>query len=158
MTRSVFLGMCLSALAAAPLPAEKSPRPPKQDVLYLMHASNLIETEVAEAKEERRKDDTAYVVNGASSPARTPMAEPIFVLDSKSIRPEQLQLFRLEVKNGRREAVISNKKRGKDRPLHLSMKRLGEGVYRIEANEYLQNGQYAITPEGSNQVFLFEVY
>ncbi len=38
------------------------------------------------------------------------------------------------------------------------MKRLGEGIYRLEANEYLQNGEYALTPEGSDQVFLFQVY
>jgi hypothetical protein len=158
MLRRVLLCFVFAVLAPSLLPAQKPPRPPKQDVLYLWHASTLIETEVTEAKEERRKDDMAYVVNGASSPARTPMAEPIFVIDSRQIRPEQLQMFRMEVKNGHREAILSQKRRSNNRPLHLSMKRLGDGLYKIEANEFLQNGQYAITPEGSNQVFCFEVY
>ena len=42
--------------------------------------------------------------------------------------------------------------------MHLSMKRVGDGLYRLEANENLPNGEYAITPEGSNTVFLFQVY
>lgn len=158
MQRRSFLGTCAGVLAPATLLAQKSPRPPKPDVLYLLHASNLVETEVAEAKEERRKDDTAYVVEGASSPAKTPLAEPIFIVEARKIRPDELQLFRLDVKNGRRETVISKKRRSSNRPLHLSLKRLGDGLFRVEAAEFLQNGQYAITPEGSNQVFLFEVY
>ncbi|MBI4904934.1 MAG: hypothetical protein HY820_14955 [Acidobacteria bacterium] len=158
MQRRTFLGLCATAMAPSLASAQKPIRPPKQDVLYLLHATNLVETEVAEAKEERRKDDTAFVVDGASSPARTPLAEPIFLVDARKIRPEELQLFRLDVKNGRRETVLSKKRKSSNRPLHLSMKRLGDGIFRIEAAEFLQNGQYAITPEGSNQVFLFEVY
>ncbi|MBI3680925.1 MAG: hypothetical protein HY235_11075 [Acidobacteria bacterium] len=137
------------------------PRPPKQDVLYLVHATTLVETEAVEAREEKRKDDTAYVVDGTTSPARTPLAEPIFLLESKSLNAQKLQMYRLEVKNGRREIVFpppNKRRRDAARPLHLSMKRLAEGLYRIEANEYLQNGEYAVTPEGSNQVFLFQVY
>lgn len=137
------------------------PRPPKPDVLYLLHASNLVETEVAEASEEKRKDDTIYVVPGASSPVKTPLAEPIFILESKKLSADKLALYRLEVKNGRREITFPPAgKRRKDsaKPLHLSLKRLGDGLYRVEANEFLQNGEYALTPEGSNTVFLFQVY
>ncbi|MBI3208348.1 MAG: hypothetical protein HYZ37_05530 [Candidatus Solibacter usitatus] len=132
------------------------PRPPKQDVLYLLHATNLVATDVSEAKEEKRKNDTVYAVDGASSNAKTPLAEPIFLLDSKTLRPERLNLYRLDVRNGRREVVMSNKRSQKQ--LHLTMKRLDNGLYRIEASEYLQNGEYGISPEGSNQVFLFQVY
>lgn len=152
------------SLAAIPALAQSKytgPRPPKSDVPYLLHAANLVETETAEAKEEKRKDDTAYVVSGATSPARTPLSEPIFLLDSKKIVPEKLQLYRLDAKNGKREVVFPPvNKRRKDgaRPFHLNFRRLGEGLYRIEANEYLQNGEYALTPEGSNSVFLFQVY
>ncbi len=53
------------------------PVPPKPDVLYLMHANNLAETEAGQAREEKRKNDSTYIVNGASSPARTPLAEPV---------------------------------------------------------------------------------
>jgi hypothetical protein len=154
----------LLTLAAALVPAQKKyngPRPSKPDVLYLLHASNLVETEVQEAKEEKHKDDTIYVVDGASSTARTPLAEPIFLIDSKKIQPDRLQLYRLETKNGRREVEFpppNKRRKDSNRPLHLSMKRISDGLYRIEANEYLQNGEYVITPEGSNEVFLFQVY
>jgi hypothetical protein len=159
MPRQLFLAF----LAAALLAAQKynGPRPPKPDVIYLLHATNLVETELAEAKEEKRKDDTAYVVDGAASPAKTPLAEPIFLIESKRIIPDKLQLYKLDTKSGRREVVFPpHNKRRKDgpRPLHLSVKRLADGIYRLEANEFLQNGEYALTPEGSNQVFLFQVY
>lgn len=157
MQRRTFLGLAATTVAPSLL-AQKTPRPPKQDVPYLLHATNLVECEVAEAKEERRKDDVAYVVDGASSPARTPLAEPIFLIDARKVRPEELQLYRLDVKNGRRETILSKKRKASNRPLHLSLKRLGDGLFRVEAAEFLQNGQYALTPEGSNQVFLFEVY
>jgi hypothetical protein len=152
------------ALSSRNLPAQSKytgPRPPKADVPFLLHATNMVETEQAEASEEKRKNDTAYVVNGASSPARTPLAEPIFLLDAKKIIPEKLQLYKLEAKNGKREVVFPPpNKRKKDgvRPLHLSYRRLAEGLFRIEANEFLSEGEYALTPEGSNQVFLFQVY
>ncbi len=160
LNRRTFL-LSLTALPAFGQSKYSGPRPPKPDVPFLLHASNLVETESAEAKEEKRKDDTAYVVSGTASAARTPLAEPIFLLDSKKIVPEKLQLYKLEAKNGKREVIFPPAgKRRKDgvRPIHLSFRRLGEGLYRIEANEYLQNGEYALTPEGSNSVFLFQVY
>jgi hypothetical protein len=134
------------------------PRPPKPDVPYLLHASNLVETETTEAKEESRKNDTIYSVPGASSPARTPLAEPIFLLRAEKLQPEKLELYRLETKDGRREIVIPERADRRPRPYPLSITRLGEGLYRIEASATLENGQYSITPAGSNQVFLFEVY
>ncbi|MCS7024549.1 MAG: hypothetical protein NZV14_07090 [Bryobacteraceae bacterium] len=162
MVRSLIRAALLVVISASCALPQKynGPRPPKPDRLYLLHATNLIETEVTEAREEKRKDDIAYVVDGASSPAKTPLAEPIFLIECKSIQPEKLQLYRLEVtKSGKREIVFPGKRR-KDgpRPLHLTIKRLGEGIYRVEANEYLPNGEYAISPEGSNTVFLFQVY
>lgn len=160
MLRFLALTLCVATL----LPAQRKyagPRPEKPDVVYLMHASTLIETEQQEAKEEKRKDDTAYVVNGTASTAKTPLAEPIFLLESKKILPDKLQLYKLEIKNGKREVIFPPpNKRRKDagRPLHLTMKRLSDGLYRIEANEFLANGEYALSPEGSNNVFLFQVY
>ncbi|MBL8218021.1 MAG: hypothetical protein JNL62_02265 [Bryobacterales bacterium] len=158
--RFVALLLFVAALA----PAQKKydgPKPPKQDVVFLLHAGNLVSTEVAMATEEKRKDDRAYVVDGASSTAKTPLAEPIFLIESKTVQVDRLQLYKLDVKNGKREVVFppaNKRKKDSPRPLHLSMKRLGEGIYRLEANEYLQNGEYALTPEGSDQVFLFQVY
>lgn len=160
MTRRI-LPLLLSTLGALALAQNKydGPRPAKPDVPYLLHARNLVETEATEAKEEKRKDGVAYVVSGGSSAVKTPMPEPIFLLETKSLVPEKLQLYKLEVKNGVREVFSPNKKR-KDgpRPIHMSYKKVSDGLYRLEANEFLQNGEYALTPDGSNQVFLFQVY
>jgi hypothetical protein len=136
------------------------PRPPKPDVPYLMHADNLIETESGEAREESRgRNDKAYIVSGARSPVRTPLAEPVFLFESDKIAPESLGLYRLEVKGGNREVVTSQKKRG-PRPLRLTVTRLGEHLYRLEVNEGLglEDGQYSLSPTASNAVFCFEVY
>jgi len=156
MLRTFTLLACSLALLPAQQKKYDGPRPPKPDVLYLLHASNLVETEMATAKEDKKKDDLIYSVDGAASPARTPLAEPIFLLDSKKLLPDRLQLYKFDVKNGKRELVIKRKK--DSRPMHLSMKRLGEGIYRIEANEFLPNGEYGLSPEGSNDVFCFQVY
>ena len=131
------------------------PKPPKPDTPYLVHADNLIPTEASDAKNE--KGDT-YSVAGASSSARTPLAEPIFLLQSDRLSPESLELYRFDVKNGRRETTVSSRRRGSGRPLHLQVTKVDRGLYRIEAAETLENGEYCLTPSGSNHVFCFEVY
>ena len=88
----------------------KGPVPPKADVLYLLHASTLVETEVQTAHEESKKNETLYWVEGASSPARTPLAEPIFIVKADKLNPEKLDMFRFTPRKDRRELVI------KDRP------------------------------------------
>lgn len=146
------------------LPAQNKyngPRPPKPDVPYLMHATNLVPTETGEAREEKRKDFNANVVSGASSNARTPLAEPILLLASEKINPEKLELYKMDVRNGQREVLApTNPKKAKDaaRPKLLSMSQLAQGLYRIEANETLENGEYCLNPSGSTQVFCFQVY
>jgi len=160
MQRSVLLFSAVFAFAAL-ASAQRDytgPRPPKPDVPYLMHADNLVETEASEAREESRKNESTYTISGATSPARTPLAEPIFLFLSDKISPDSLGLFRLEVKGGNRQVVIS-KKRG-SHPLRLTATRLADKLYRIEVNEGmgLPNGEYSLSPEGSNQVFCFAVY
>lgn len=135
-------------------------RPDKADVPYLRHGAKLIPLEIAEAKEEKRKDGTAYVAASASSTTITPMAEPTFLFEAKSIEAEKLTLYRLEVKNGAREVFFfDNPKKRKDsaRPLRMSLTRLAPGISKLEVTETLPAGEYALTPEGSNQVFLFQV-
>ncbi len=143
------------------LPAQtyKGPRPPKQDVPYLLHAQNLIEAEVSEAKEKEDKDEIVYTVPGESSSARTPLASPIFLLQAQNLQPERLQLYRFEVRNGQREVSFSKKKKKSTRPLMLTVTRLSnDNIYRLEAVDSLEKGEYSLTPEGSNQVFCFQVY
>ncbi|MGB9606803.1 MAG: hypothetical protein ACP5U2_08060 [Bryobacteraceae bacterium] len=136
------------------------PRPPKPDLPYLVHADNLIPTEVNEAREEKRDKHTAYIVAGASSPARTPVPEPIFLFHSEKIPPESLELYRLEVKGGNRQIVFPERAKDQPRPLRLVIQRLDEKLFKLEVSERfgLENGSYAITPKGSNQVFCFDVY
>jgi hypothetical protein len=137
----------------------KGPRPAKSDVVYLVHASNLIPTEVAEAREDSKKNTVTFSVAGASSSARTPLAEPIFMLLSDKISAESLELYRMDVKNGQREVSMAQKRtRGGPRPFRVSVTRLDRGLYKLEASETLENGQYALSPTGSNKVFCFEVY
>lgn len=156
MLRILVLPLLALALAA---PGYKGPRPPRADVPYLLHASRLVETETAEAREDKRKDDTAYIIEGAASPARTPLAEPIFLLETQKLQADRLELYKLEVRNGRREAVFSAKKRkDSQRPIRVSVTRLDQNLYRIEAAAGLENGEYSLTPAGSNQVFCFRVY
>src|SRR6185369_3045960 len=96
---------CAVGIAAAQSVNKKTglPDPPKLDLPYIIHASTLVETERNEAKEEIRKDANLYTVAGASSGARTPLASPQSLLQSESVSPDRLQLFKLEARGGRRE-------------------------------------------------------
>jgi hypothetical protein len=160
-----FLRMLMIIALAAPwvLGQRKytGPRPDKSDVPYLLHAANLVATEEGDAKEEDRKDDVANVIPGASSRARTPLAEPIFLFEADKIQPEKLELYRVAVKAGSREVAIPKSlKKRKDgpRPLRLAFTKLDATLYRIEANQFLENGEYCMSPSGSSKVFCFQVY
>lgn len=145
----MLVGMCNAA-------DYNGPRPPKPDIPYLKHASSLIETEVVEAKEESGKKETTYVIPGPASTAKTPLAEPIFLMESEKISPDRLELYRLEVKGGRREITIGQKRKG--RPLRVTVTRVADRLYRIEAGESLEDGEYSLSPADSNQAFCFEIY
>jgi hypothetical protein len=54
--------------------------------------------------------------------------------------------------------MVPKRARGGPRPLRLSVTRLEQGLYRIEAGETLENGEYSISPSDSNRVFCFQVY
>ena len=131
------------------------PRPPKPDMLYLVHADNLVPTEAGDAQEES-KNANNYTIAGAASPARTPLAEPIFIIQSDKITPDSLELYKLEVKNGRRELSLGRGRNSK--ALHLAVTRLAQGLYRVEVDQELEDGEYVLSPMGSNRVFCFEVY
>jgi len=135
------------------------PRPEKSDLPYIKHADNLVPTEASDAKEEKRKDDTLYIIEGASCSAKTPLASPTFLFQADKIQAEKLALYKLEVKNGRREILFSPKKRQNAVPIRIDVNRLSsDNLYKIEVNDTLSNGEYTLSPEGSNQVFCFQVY
>jgi len=156
MLRTLVFPLIALSLAAAD--KYQGPRPPKPDLPYLLHASRLVETEATEAREEKRKGDTVYVISGASSPARTPLAEPIQLVETEKLQADRLELYKLEVRNGRREAVFPAKRKRDVRPIRISVTRLDQNLYRVEAAEGLENGEYSLTPAASNQVFCFQVY
>ena len=123
-------------------------------MLYLVHADNLIPTETVEARQEKM----TFIVPGGNSPARTPLAEPIFIIESDKIQPQSLELYKMDVKGGKREVTIQQKRTRGSKVLRLSVTPLDGKLYKIEADEELENGQYAISPNGSNTVFCFEIY
>ncbi|MCU1235613.1 MAG: hypothetical protein JWP63_3580 [Candidatus Solibacter sp.] len=133
------------------------PFPAKPDLPYLKHADSLIATEATEAKEEKgKKDDITYVVAGAASSARTPLASPIFLLQTEKLAAASLALYRLESKNGHREITFAPKKAPK--AIRMEATRISDKLFRLEVEESLEPGEYSISPEGSNKVFCFQVY
>jgi hypothetical protein len=134
------------------------PRPAKPDVPYLIHAENLVEPEIMEAKEEKKKDDITYYVQGAASSVKTPVAGPRFLLQADKLAPEKLALYRFEVKNNRREVTLSPNDKKSTKPIRVESTRVAEGLYRIEVYSSLENGEYGLSPDGTNQVFCFQVY
>ena len=71
---------------------------------------------------------------------------------------DALELYRFEVKNGRRQLTLSRKRSDKSGPFHLSITKLDKDLYRVEADEVLENGEYSLSPNGSNVVFCFQIY
>jgi|ERR1035437_1605606 hypothetical protein len=152
------LALCFVAACAAAAQNYTGPLPPKNDVPYLKHAQNLVPTEVLEAKEEKgKKDDITYVLAGAASSARTPLASPIFLLQADKLVPAKLALYKLETRNGRREITFAPKKQPK--AIRVELTHLNsDKLYRLEVEESLEPGEYGLSAERSNQVFCFQVY
>jgi hypothetical protein len=150
----------LLLVCTLPLLADKydGPRPGKPDLPYLVHADNLVPTESAEARQENTKNEITYIVDGATSSVRTPLASPIFLFQSDQIPADHLQLYRFESKGGQRHVLFSRKRKQLARPIRLNVTRLDENLYRVEVDEILENGEYALTPQDSNQVFCFQIY
>jgi hypothetical protein len=159
--RRLLMFLASVLIAAAVFAAERynGPRPPKADVPYIVHADNLVETDAGEAKEEKRKDDTIAVLDGTTAKARTPIAEPMFLLKSEKILPDKMEAYKLLAKDGRREVIIGSKKtKNVQRPIYLALTKLDDRLYRIEVDEPLENGEYCLTPQGSNTTFAFSIY
>ena len=156
MSSRVLPLFAIAVLALTAADKYDGPAPPKPDVPYLLHGSNLIETESNQARQEKN----SYTVPGTSSQARTPLSEPIFIMEARNISPERLELARLNVKGGNREVSFSPGKRrgGGSGLLHLAVTSLRGHLYKIEVDEPLENGEYALSPNGDNRVFCFQIY
>jgi hypothetical protein len=152
-----FVWLSLAVALAATAQKYDGPRPPKPDLPYLKHADNLIPAEAVAAKEEKKKDDTTYIISGASSPARTPLASPIFLMQAGSLAPDRLQLFKLEVKGGNRQILFPARK--PPQAIRIVVTRLSsDGLWKIEVSDDLEPGEYSLSPDGSNQAFCFQVF
>jgi hypothetical protein len=155
LCRILWLG--LAAVFAAAAQKYDGPRPPKPDVPYLKHADTLIPTEAVMAKEEKKKDDTTYVIDGANSTAKTPLASPIFLMQAGKVAPDKLALYKLEIKSGRREIFFPARK--SPQAIRIVVTKLSsDGLWKIEVDESLEPGEYSLSPEGSAQVFCFQVF
>lgn len=134
------------------------PNPPKPDIPYLIHGSDIRELEQVDAMEEITKNQLRYWIAGPAASVRTPLAAPEFLFDSQQIDPRDLSLFGFEVKNGRRELLYSKKKKVVAEPYFLNLEGVAGRVIRIRINASLAPGQYGITPDGQNIVFTFSVF
>jgi hypothetical protein len=148
----------LLATAAFAQPKYSGPMPPKPDMPYIIHADNLVPTEALEAREQKgKKDQITYIIPGATSSAKTPLASPIFLMQSQDLAADKLQVYKLEVKNGQREISFTKKKQ--PAAIIVNATPAGSaGLYKIEVDQTLQPGEYVLTPEGSNKVFCFAVF
>ncbi len=147
--------------AAFPLVAQQKyagPPPPKKNVPYLVHADNLIETEARTATEQKKKDDTIYTISGDKSTTRTPLASPLLVIETSGMDAGKFQLFRLEVKNGHREVTFRKNGKGGGTPLMTEITKVSGSLYQIRVVDSLPAGEYSLSPDGSNDVFCFEVF
>ena len=152
-----ILPLLLAAVFAASAQKYNGPLPPKPDLPYLKHADSLLPTEAVEAKEEKKKDEVTYVIPGASSSAKTPLAAPIFVFQADKLVPDRLGLYKLESKNGRREVTATPKKPLK--AIRIVVSHLSGNLYKIEVDESLEAGEYVLSPEGPNlTAFCFQVF
>lgn len=153
--------LILSALAL-PGQADRNrlglPNPPKPDIPYLIHGSDIRELERVDATEEITKNQLRYWIAGPAAAVRTPLAAPEFLFDSEQIDPRNLSLFGFEVKNGRRELLYQRKKKVVAEPYFLNLEGVAGRVIRIRINASLAPGEYGITPDGQNIVFTFSVF
>jgi len=159
------LAAALLVIAVLPAVAQQKkytgPRPPKPDVPFLVHASQLIPAETGEARESQGKNGTDYAVAGATSSTRTPIPEPVFLFQSDKINPERLSLFKMEAKGGQRTLAIpreSRKQKDNARPVFILVSPLENRLFKVEVNEPLDDGEYCFSPEGANTVFCFTEY
>ena len=150
-----ILPLLAAAVLAAHAQGSTVPTPPKSDLPYLKHADNLVPTEAVQAQEQKKKDESTYLIEGAASSAKTPLALPVFIFAAEKIPPENLRLFKLETKGGHREITIG--KKGPE-PIRLQVTHLSGKLYRIEVYNELEPGEYSFSPDNSNVAFCFEVF
>ena len=163
MTRRGFLSTLaiLNSCVASGQRKEAASKPPKADLPYLLQAGNLIPTEPQPISRSGAKGDETVSVSGVTSPARTPLPEPIFLFSPGEINAGDLELIRFQIANGRRQWKKGQQSNTDDEPeqvLRLTLRPSSEGVVRIEAAAMLNPGEYALLPRAKNTAFCFTVF
>lgn len=154
-----LLAISTLAMVLGAQEAYKGPVPDKTDIPFIRHANKLVVTDTGEAKDESAKGDTSYTVPGAAATAKTPLTEPSFVIKVDKLNVQQMQLYKMEPRNGQRVLTLPQKvKKNGPRAIRLSLEPLSTGLFKLEVQEPLENGEYCLSPGGSNAVFCFAVY
>ncbi len=157
MRRNIALAFLIAGCLAA---ADKysGPVPPKPDIPYLLHASSLVETEVANAQQGKKTDQ--YTISGASSPARTPLAEPIFIIDARSDPARHLRAVPVGRQRRQSRSLVEQQSPARRQSLRcISPSSLWAAIsIRVEVDEALENGEYALSPANDNRAYCFEIY
>lgn len=162
MPQAGFLAALL-LLAGIVLGQEKAsgPKPPKPDLPYLLKAGKLIPTEPQTVTRSGSKNDETISVVGATSTARTPLPEPIFLFSPGEINAGDFELIRFQAANGHRQwkkGQQTSTDEEPEQPLRLTLRPVGERTVRIEAAVMLNPGEYALIPRGKNTAFCFTVF
>lgn len=154
-----MLAIWTFVLALSAQEAYKGPVPDKVDLPFIRHANKLIPVDTGEAKEESVKGDTIYTVSGLGANAKTPLTEPTFIVKVDKLNVQQMQLYKMEPKGAQRVLNLPQRpKKNGPRAVRLSLEPLSSGLYKLEVQEALENGEYCLSPGGSNAVFCFAVY
>jgi hypothetical protein len=141
--------------ATAQTPKYSGPVPPSSDLPFLKHASNLLPAEAVEVKEEKRKDETVYIVAGESSSSKTPLGLPVFLLKTEKLNPLKLQMYRLQAADGHREISASGKKNAET--IHVIVTRVADSLFKLEVGDSLENGEYMLSLEDTSKAFCFAI-
>jgi len=133
-------------------------RLPEQGLPYLLLGDDLIEMETGDAK--AQIDEAIYYAHGANSTARTRSARPVILAQSASLPKlaHKWELYRMEVKNGNRQLLFRVGQKRIAVPIPVIATPLSATLYQFTVGQDLAPGEYALSPSGSNQVFLFEIY
>jgi len=157
--RVAHLAFCIVLLAAV-VKSQELPNPPKKDTPYLIHATNLLETETNQATEASDKKAQIYWVPGAASSARTPLGFPEFLFAQDQVDARSLRLYAFERVDGRREVLVRKKKKIVVQAYYVDVIPQGEGLFKLRVDSSLTPGEYCLTPDGeqgSNTVYCFAV-
>lgn len=137
----------------------QGPKPAKPDLPYLVHGDTITETDQGDAQQSEDKKRTVYTVSGTAANARTPLSEPVFLMKPEKLKAEQLTLYKMSIQKGNRVIAFRDKPDKDDpQPVPMLYHNRKDGTVIFEANQYLENGEYCLSPSGANTVFCFQVY